>query len=110
MKKMNFGGIAFIAGMVLAIVIALFGLEADWVIWVLAVLGLIVGLLNVTAKETGKFLIATIAFVVTFNSLSQVFAEVGITLIGTFLNLLVVFVAPAAAVVALTSLITITKK
>ncbi|MDD5086299.1 MAG: hypothetical protein PHV16_00960 [Candidatus Nanoarchaeia archaeon] len=112
MGKLDIGGIAFIVGMVLAIVIALFGTTATWVIWVLAVLGLIVGLLNVTGKESGKFLLATIAFMVTFNALSRVFEPLGS--IGAFLNsffgLLIVFVGPAAAIVALISLIHITKK
>jgi len=112
MRKIDFGGIAFIIGMVLAILIALFGTTATWPIWVLAVLGLIVGLLNVTGRESGKFLLATIAFMVTFNALSRVFEPMGV--IGAFLNsffgLLIIFVAPAAAIVAISSLIAITRK
>jgi len=40
--------------------------------YVLAILGLIVGLFNVTDKEMVRFLVASIAFMVTFNSLSDI--------------------------------------
>jgi hypothetical protein len=35
--------------------------QAEWVVWVLAVLGVIVGLLNVTREDTERFLLAAIA-------------------------------------------------
>jgi ATP synthase protein I len=114
MGKLDLGGIAFIVGMVLAIIIAIFAGSPPpaWAVWVLAVLGLIVGLMNVTAKETGRFLIAAIAFMVTFSSLSEVFAIIPALegFLVSFFRLLIAFVGPAAAIVALISLIHITKK
>jgi hypothetical protein len=109
--KVNFGGIAFIIGLVLAVFIALFGTLGSWATWVLAALGLVVGLLNVTGRESGKFLIATIAFIVTFNSLGAIFGVIPVvgTFIQNFFGQMVVFVAPAAAVVAISSLIAITR-
>jgi len=107
----SIGGWAFIVGLVLAIVIALLGVQQNWAIYVLAILGLIVGLMNVSDKEVLKFLVAAIAFITTFTALSKVFAP--IPLIGGFLEsffgLLVVFVAPATAVVAISALLSITK-
>lgn len=109
--KVNWGGIAFIVGLVLAVFLALFGKLGDWPTWVLAVLGLIVGLLNVTGREAGRFLLAAIAFVVTFNSLGIIFAPIPVmgSVLQNFFGLMVVFVAPAAAVVAISSLVAITK-
>jgi len=104
----NFGVWAFIIGLILAIVVALLSgpLPPDWAVIVLAILGIIVGLLNVTGKEVEKFLIAAIAFLLSFQSLSNVFIAIsgGWTAIGTFFNLISVFMAPAAAVVAIKAL------
>jgi hypothetical protein len=103
---------AFIIGFALAIVIAIFGKpDEQWVIIVLAILGIIVGLLNITASEVQKFLVAAIAFLLTFQSLSNVFSELTENWpgVGAFFNLLVVFMAPAAAVVAIKALIALAK-
>jgi hypothetical protein len=109
--KINFGGVAFIVGLILAVFIALFGAVGSWATWALAALGLVVGLLNVTGKESGKFLVASIAFIVTFNSLGTIFGVVPVVgpFIQSFFGQMVVFVAPATAVVAISSLIAITK-
>lgn len=110
--RINFGGIAFIVGLILAVFISLFGADVgSWATWTLAALGLVVGLLNVTGKEAGRFLIAAIAFIVTFSSLGAIFAPMPVVgnFIKSFFEQLVVFMAPATAVVAVSSLIAITK-
>jgi uncharacterized membrane protein len=97
---------AFIIGLILAVIITLFGVEQTWPIYVLLVLGLIVGLLNITEKEVSSFLIAAIAFMFTFSALSNVFVAVpaiGNT-IANFFTLVNAFIAPAAAVVAFKAL------
>ena len=101
MKK-SIGGWAFIIGLILAVVIAFLGAEQDWPIYILLVLGLIVGLLNIGDKEVGPFLIAAIAFMLTFAALgkiAEVIPVVGAT-IGNFFVVVNAFIAPAAAVVA----------
>jgi hypothetical protein len=106
------GGIAFIVGLVLAVIVAIMGANnASWAIYVLAVLGLIVGLMNVTEKESLKFLVASIAFITTFTALGTVVAPLGTVgdFLSNFFGLLVVFVSPAAAIVAISSLLAITK-
>ncbi len=105
---------AFIAGVVIAIVISLFSISDDkikgWMVLLLVVLGLIVGLLNVTEKETTPFLVAAAALLITGtagNSLSIIPA------IGGYLQSIVqniaVFVAPAAIVVALKAIQSLAK-
>lgn len=109
--KINFGAIAFIVGLILAVFIALFGTLGSWATWALAALGLVVGLLNVTGKEAGRFLLAAVAFVVTFTSLGTIFAPLPVAgpVIQGFFNQMVVFMAPATAVVAISSLFSIVK-
>jgi hypothetical protein len=116
----RFGVWAFLVGLILAIVVALLsGSPApDWAIIVLVILGLLVGLLNVTASEVQKFLIATIAFLLSFQALGSVFvkfSELGALIsltaaIGNFFNLISVFMAPAAIVVAIKALFSIAKE
>jgi ATP synthase protein I len=111
---MNIGGIAFIGGLVIAAVVAILGSggAGTWAIWVLAVLGIIVGLMNVTGKESLRFLVATITFIITFNALATVIAVIPLgmgDILVKFFQMMVVFVSPAAAVVAISSLLTITR-
>lgn len=106
------GGWAFIIGLVLAILIAIFGAEATWPIYLLLFLGLVVGILNIGHKEVGSFLLAAVAFMFTFTSLGKV-AEI-IPVLGEplarFFSLMNTFVAPAAAVVAFKALFAHTKR
>ena len=105
------GGWAFIIGLVLAILIAIFGSEATWPIYLLLFLGLVVGVLNIGNREVGSFLLAAVAFMFTFTSLGKV-AEI-IPVLGEplarFFSLMNTFVAPAAAVVAFKALFAHTK-
>lgn len=114
MRKMrSFGGIVFIVGLVLAALIAIFSAAAPptWSVFVLAVIGLVVGILNITDKEIQLFLVAAIAFLISFSALSSVFTVLafGWDAVATFFSLLNVFVAPAAAVVAIKALYQISK-
>ena len=107
---------AFIIGLVLAIIIALWGALSNatiptWAIILLAILGIIVGLFNVTGREAQRFLIAVIAFLLSFSSLGAVITALKLNWVGVdiFFYLLSVFVAPAAAVVAVRALFGIAK-
>jgi ATP synthase protein I len=95
------GKYAFIIGLVIAVAAA-FLLQVTWVMWVLAVLGLVVGYLNVTKEETRSFLLAAIGLMLAATSV-QVLPLVG-DLITRIMSNLVVFIAPAVLVVALKSL------
>jgi zinc transporter ZupT len=98
---------AFIIGLVIAVVAGIF-FQAEWVVWVLAILGLIVGLLNVTAEETQSFLLAAVALALSATALNT------IPLIGEFfkniLGYVAAFVAGAMIVVALKTLFVTARK
>lgn len=100
------GGWAFVIGFILAIILAIFGTNQTWPMYVLLVLGLIVGIMNITSKEVTPFLVAAIAFMGTFKVFEELFG--GIPTVGpkiaTFFLLIASFVAPAAAVVAFKAL------
>lgn len=107
------GRVAFIIGLVLAAIIAVFSWTAipTWAVFTIAALGVIVGLLNVAAQEVKTFLIAAIAFLLSFQALSSVVSTLtfGWSAVATFFGLLNVFIAPAAAIVAVKALFNITK-
>ena len=98
------GSWAFIIGLVVAAAFGLFGSAGSTTVWVLAVLGLIVGLLNVTHSEAHMYLIASIAFLLSANSLTMIMSSM-----SDVLKNIVTFVAPGAAIVALRALYDIAK-
>ena len=92
---------AFIAGLVLAVLLG-YILGVGWAVWVLAILGVIVGLLNVTREDTERFLLAAIAFGLSVTALNTV-PGLG-TQIASILGYVAAFVAGAMVVVALKAL------
>ncbi len=97
---------AFVAGLVIAVAAGL-GFDQPWVGWVLAVLGLIVGFLNVGDKETHGFLLAAIALIVAANAVG------GLPYIGDYatniIAYVIAFLSAAVLVVALKSLFALAK-
>ena len=100
------GVITFVLGLILALVAGFVGLNSLWT-WVLMVAGLIVGLLNVTDHEVRLFLLAALTFMISAGSLSVVFG--GVTVVEHFLQAVIVFTAPAAAIVSLRALYEVAK-
>jgi hypothetical protein len=101
MKLATVGKWAFIIGLVIAVVAGIF-FQAVWVVWVLAILGVIVGFLNVAETDTQGFLLAAIALTLSATALNT------IPLVGEFikniLGYVAAFVAGAMIVVALKAL------
>jgi hypothetical protein len=101
MNISTIGKWAFIIGIVIAVLAGLF-FQPNWALWVLAILGVIVGLLNVTAEETRGFLLAAIALTISATALNT------IPIVGTAFELVlpfvIAFVAGATIVVALKEL------
>jgi uncharacterized membrane protein len=112
-KRLGFGGIVFLVGLVLAILIALFNATfvPAWAVVLLAVMGIVVGLLNVQEHEVQQFLVASITFLISFQALSAIFTTLalGWAAIGTFFMLMNVFVAPAAAIVAVKAIFSLAR-
>lgn len=103
---------SFYAGLLIAAVTAVFYKEgSQTTALVLAALGIIVGLLNVTAREVTLFLVATIAFLSgasALNDLLSVLPGIG-SFIPSFLQAVIIFVAPSAAIVGLRAIWDITR-
>jgi len=102
MKRETIGKWAFIAGLVIAVFAGLL-FQPEGAIWVLAILGVIVGFLNITAEETRGFLLASIALTLSATALNT------LPVLGTALSLvlpfIVAFVAGGMIVVALKELL-----
>ena len=99
----QYGNWAFIIGVVLAIVLGLFGAYIGYtteITYIMIILGLIVGFYNVTRKETVNFLIVAIALLVAGGIGLEMLPVIG-TYVGGILSHITVFIAPAAILVAL---------
>ncbi len=95
------GNYLFLVAIALAIIAGLIpGLQAQaWISWVMVLLGLIVGLLNITAKETTGFLVASIALLGVGNA--TILPIFGTGMISGMLDNILALVSPAALLVAL---------
>lgn len=107
----SWGELAFLFGIALAILFSFFPTEINVVApgIILAVLGLIVGFLNVSNEETHSFLVASIALLLVGSAGLDFLPYVGSWLGHIFLNISQ-FVAPAAMIVALKAVIDMAKK
>jgi len=109
---------AFIIGVLIAIVIGLFSSNIEtknpqlsgWLVAALVLLGLVVGLMNISEKETTPFLVAAITLLAAGSAQESL---KNIPTIGRYLVDIVkqigVFVSPAAIVVALKAIQSLAK-
>lgn len=100
----SLGRIVFYVGLVISI-LAGFTKVGELGNIVLLVLGVVTGLLNITGKETQRFLLATLVLFATGLGLMQVLGPSVSSIIDTFVS----FTAAAAFVVALKEIYTIEK-
>ncbi len=107
-KKQNtniIGGWAFLIGVVIAFIFAFLEMT-NWAVWTLVVVGIIIGLLNISVKEATPFMLAGTVFVIVSAFGMNVFPG---TWLPNFLkNLLMLFV-PATIIVALRALFGLAK-
>jgi len=79
-----------------------------YIIAVLGILGVVVGFLNINDKEITSFLISVVALIIAFSTLKTVLVTINFFGIGDFfsrmISNLIVFMSPAAVVVALKEL------
>ncbi len=111
-KGKSLGAWAFLIGVILAIVLGLFPSQT-WILTVLVVVGILVGLLNVTGTESRGFLLASLALVIVSAMGGSAISALGGIPLGEYLgfilnNLLILFV-PATIIVALKSVFDIAK-
>jgi len=99
------GHYSFIAGIIIAVLVALiqqWGIAdtGRFSIWVMVVLGVIVGIMNISAREVQGFLVAAISLIIasSVSALSLATIWPGLT---TILGNIIIFVAPAAIIVSL---------
>lgn len=108
---------SFIVGIVLAIVVGVFSANlGSWtgnLTLLLVILGLIVGFLNITEKETTPFLVAAAALMLTATSVTTLNSiDLGVGLgkyLAGIVSQIAVFVAPAAVIVALKAIRSLAK-
>jgi ATP synthase protein I len=105
--KESIGRLAFLVGLLISVAAGFVqGLEST-VLPILAVLGVIVGFLNVTGKESQRFLIGTVALMLVGTAI------ISIPAIGPFVTSIIsaftTFVAGAALIVALKEVYSVTK-
>jgi hypothetical protein len=95
---------AFIVGLVVALIAGIVAPANSVVAIILLVLGIIVGFLNITAKEITLFLVASIALILVGNAFAVItIGDIG-KFIGQILAYISTFVAPAAIIGAIKAL------
>ena len=108
--RQKIGHYAFIAGIVVAILVALIeGIRGDPATWVLVILGVIVGFVNIKAKEITEFLVAALVLLISFGMTALTLASLHTTL-GVMWGNVITFVAPAAIVVAIKAVYVLAEK
>ena len=98
----SLGGVSFAVGFTLAVLAGWLWPQNGWLSAIVVLLGLVVGMLNITGREVIPFLVATVALVVIgqgniFESLNDFAGGLGTTLDG-IVNEIALFAAPAAVV------------
>ena len=102
--RSELGSWSFVLGVIVAVVVGLLSAAGESVALVslLIIVGFIVGLLNITARETNEFLIAAVTLVLVSSFGGSVLGEVAV--IGTYLEsvlkAILTYIIPAAIVVA----------
>lgn len=105
----NVGKWSFLAGLLIAVITGFF--TFPFALTILAVLGLIVGFINITQKKSQEYLIAVIALLIIGSATIQAFSALG-SLYGIYTSILtnvVAFVAASGIVVAIKEVLVVNK-
>ncbi|MBW2964617.1 hypothetical protein KY363_04100 [Candidatus Woesearchaeota archaeon] len=106
------GHFAFVGGILIAIIAGLLQTTSTFFAFSILLLGVVVGFLNISAKEVTPFLVAAVALLVAgsadFQMLNVLFNPLGTVLTSLF-SFIKLFVAPAALVVSLKSIIALAR-
>jgi uncharacterized membrane protein len=101
------GAWAFLIGVIIAVIIALFALDNTTLVWILAVIGIIVGLLNVTDDEAHQFLFSAVALLLV-AALGRDAVSI-VPILANILNALLVLFVPATVIVAIRNVFSVAK-
>ncbi len=112
-NDMNFyGSILFILGILITIIVSFVTIESKTlkavILTALLVIGILIGVLNITGKETVGFLVSIVALVMLIGPLMGVIAgvyETNTKILTQLFNNLILLLAPAAIVVALKTIV-----
>ncbi len=102
------GHYSFVGGLLICVIAGLLQAQNIFFSLGILVLGIVVGFLNITAKEVTPFLVATVALILAgsadFQMLNIIFNPLG-TVMTSIFAFIKLFVAPAILVVSLKSII-----
>ena len=111
------GGWSFLVGLVLAVLLGLgfTGAYASQMVWAVFLLGLVVGLLNITSQETSAFLTSgTVLVLVSFLGADVLGAAaetgLGVDFLVNILRSILTLFVPATMVVALRAAFTLARR
>ncbi|MBU2496487.1 MAG: hypothetical protein KJ767_00310 [Nanoarchaeota archaeon] len=105
--RSSLGSWAFLIGLVIAVIVGFFGSVGTTMGWVLVILGLIVGLLNIAEKEVQSYLLAGTVLVILASFGAGVFAAVAP--LDTVLTALLFLFVPSTVIVALKYVFTLAR-
>jgi hypothetical protein len=107
-NKVIVGAWAYIIGLIIAFGAAVFLDGTDYRTYaILGILGITVGLLNITDEEVLMFLVASITLVVCANSVRLILFDV--VFLNTFLTNAIIFTSASAFIVSIKSLFKVAK-
>ena len=102
----NVGKWAFLAGILLAVLAGFFTIP--YIMTILAVLGLVVGFLDITSRESHKYLMSVVALLVIGTASISTFSALGsfYGLTESIITNVIAFVAASGLVVAIKEILT----
>lgn len=110
MKKTEnlIGGWAFLIGVVLAIVLGAIGTITPTLMWVLVLIGILVGFLNISAEETEPFLMSGTVLIIA-SALGQNVIGVS-SLFNSILSSLLLIFVPSTIIVAIRNVFNLARR
>ena len=93
------GGWAFVIGVILAVIFGFLGDLTPGMLWILVVIGLIVGLLNIADEEAMPFMMSGVVLIIAGSLGGGALGVVSI--LDSMLNALMAIFVPATIIVAL---------
>lgn len=102
------GSWAFLIGVILAVILGLFGGLTETMSIILVVIGLVVGLLNIGSDEVQPFLMSGVVLIIAAAFGQQVIQTVGF--LDNILEALLLVFVPATVIVALKNVFSLARK